>query len=114
MTFLLWAVESNHIPIIELLVEKYPTLVFEGDIEGATPLHYASLNGNLAAAVRLCLLSPLPRISFPHILLVLNLTYFCYRHSCLSLFTWPILYPSLHPLIFLLEAPLRSRCHYRL
>jgi len=45
-TLLHWAVESNHPLICELLLSKYPSLINKGDVQKATPLHYASLNGS--------------------------------------------------------------------
>eukprot|EP01126_Amoeba_proteus_P034305 TRINITY_DN3410_c0_g1_i7.p1 TRINITY_DN3410_c0_g1~~TRINITY_DN3410_c0_g1_i7.p1 ORF type:complete len:296 (-),score=62.91 TRINITY_DN3410_c0_g1_i7:491-1378(-) len=46
MTCLLWAVEDSSIQMAEVLIKYYPSLLFQGDTEGATPLHYSALNGN--------------------------------------------------------------------
>eukprot|EP01125_Pyxidicula_operculata_P005972 TRINITY_DN2088_c0_g1_i3.p1 TRINITY_DN2088_c0_g1~~TRINITY_DN2088_c0_g1_i3.p1 ORF type:complete len:401 (+),score=69.02 TRINITY_DN2088_c0_g1_i3:528-1730(+) len=47
MTTLLWAVEDSNKEISELLLKYYPSLINKGDLEGATPLHYASMNGDI-------------------------------------------------------------------
>jgi len=50
MTLLLWAVDVSNKEICELLLKYYPTLLDHPDLEGSTPLHYASLNGDLGLA----------------------------------------------------------------
>eukprot|EP01127_Copromyxa_protea_P001593 TRINITY_DN11550_c0_g1_i1.p1 TRINITY_DN11550_c0_g1~~TRINITY_DN11550_c0_g1_i1.p1 ORF type:complete len:389 (-),score=101.27 TRINITY_DN11550_c0_g1_i1:192-1337(-) len=49
MSALLWAIEAeqNNTQMCSLLLSHYPDLLHHPDSEGATPLHYASLNGNL-------------------------------------------------------------------
>lgn len=42
----MWAVEDSNLAMCELLLSHYPTLVSKVDMEGATALHYACLNGN--------------------------------------------------------------------
>jgi len=47
MSMLLWAVDGKNLEICEVLLQYYPSLLDLGDSEGLTPLHYASLNGDI-------------------------------------------------------------------